>query len=82
MVALECCTMILKNGCDDAQNKYALEFEKSGILDEIEERQSHKNEQIYEKAFSIVSQYFTLEEEELPEENQGEEQEEPLKMII
>lgn len=68
-VALNGLENILKFGQTEArlhgaQNVYAFKIEECGGLDKIEYLQSHQNEKIYKKAFHIIEQYFSSEEED------------------
>jgi hypothetical protein len=68
-VALNGIENILKLGQMDANakgagNAYALKVEECGGLDRIEYLQGHQNEKIYKKAFHIIEQYFSQEEDD------------------
>lgn len=68
-VALEGLENLLKIGERDAKatggtNQYATYIEEAEGLDKIEALQSHKNNDIYEKAVKILETYFAAEEEE------------------
>jgi len=67
LVALEGLENILKVGEKDAkgnQNAYAHKIEACYGLDKIEMLQNHQNNEIYEKAVSILQTYFAAEEDE------------------
>ena len=61
-VALEGIKNCLKKGNElpavDGENPFVLKVEASGLLDKIEELQSHENEQVYQKAQDILATYF------------------------
>ena len=68
-VALNGLDNILKFGHHEAKmsgtaNPYAYKIEECGGLDKIEFLQSHQNEKIYKKAFHIIEQYFSQDEED------------------
>lgn len=71
--ALEALDNILKTGEHDkvaagpgAVNQYAKHMEESGDMVAIHELQSHEHHEIYQRAYSILDQYFA-EEDELDE---------------
>lgn len=63
-VALDGLENILKIGESDRQeknsqyNEYALYIEEAGGMEKIHECQNNANEQIYQRAFSIIEKYF------------------------
>lgn len=68
-VALNGLDNILKLGQQDARmqggsNIYALKVEECGGLDKIEFLQGHQNEKVYKKAFQIIENYFTQEDDD------------------
>lgn len=68
-VALNGLDNILKLGQQDARthgtpNMYALRIEECGGLDKIEFLQGHQNEKVYKKAFQIIENYFSQEDDE------------------
>lgn len=68
-VALNGLENILRLGSQDAKhhegpNRYAVQVEECYGLDKIEFLQSHENMDIYQKAFEIIEQYFSTEEED------------------
>ena len=46
----------------EEQNYFAQLIDEAGGLDQMEQLQSHNNEQIYAKAVSILETYFEVEE--------------------
>lgn len=68
-VALNGLDNILKLGLHDARvnggnNPYAIKIEECSGLDKIEFLQGHQNEKIYKKAFQLIENYFSQEEED------------------
>jgi importin subunit alpha-2 len=68
-VALNGLEHILRAGQHDAKllgvtNHYAVLIEECYGLDKIEFLQNHENQDIYQKAFDIIEQYFGTEDEE------------------
>ena len=63
-VALNGLNNILKVGClvarshPENQNPYAIQVEECGGIDKLESLQSHANQEICDKAFSILEKYF------------------------
>ena len=72
-VALDGLANILKVGemkrilDPENNNRYALLIEEGGGLETIQRLQSHDNEDIYEKAYMIVTQYFGEDEIDMHE---------------
>jgi hypothetical protein len=69
MVAMEGIENILRVGKKEANenggvNKFALNVEECSGLDKLEALQKHENEEIYDKAISILKNYFESEEDE------------------
>ncbi len=68
-VALNGLDNILKLGLQDSKmnggnNPYAIKVEECSGLDKIEFLQGHQNEKIYKKAFQLIENYFSQEEED------------------
>ncbi len=70
LVLLECIKSILQFGAELArrdgneENRFALMLEDCGGLDVVEGCQQHENEEIYQAAVSILSTFFTAEDED------------------
>ena len=68
IVALEGLENILKVGEDEktanGMNPYVTQIEDAGGLDKIEHLQEHQNEDIYNKAVTLLESYFELEDVE------------------
>uniref|UniRef100_A0A182YSJ9 Importin N-terminal domain-containing protein n=2 Tax=Anopheles stephensi TaxID=30069 RepID=A0A182YSJ9_ANOST len=66
-VALNGLENILKVGEEQRTkpNPYAVMIEECYGLDKLEFLQSHQNNDIYEKAFSIIQKYFSNDDEDL-----------------
>ncbi|OAD75156.1 hypothetical protein PHYBLDRAFT_133133 [Phycomyces blakesleeanus NRRL 1555(-)] len=70
MVALDGLENILKAGemekthTADGLNPYALLIEECNGIDYIHALQSHKNAEIYKKAYHVIDKYFSLDEDE------------------
>jgi len=68
LVALEALENLLKVGEKDSKetgnNEYVLAIEEHRGVDNIESLQNHPNNEIYEKAVSILETYFQAEEED------------------
>lgn len=67
-LALEAMCNLLKLGKNlymnqDGSNPVAIQLEKSGMYDYIENLQYHESEIVYEKAISMIESYFEIEEE-------------------
>ena len=66
-VALEGINFILKAGAslatNAAENPFAFVVEECGLMDKLEGLQFHENQKVYEKAVSILEEYFALEED-------------------
>ncbi|KAG8238910.1 hypothetical protein J437_LFUL000747 [Ladona fulva] len=68
-VALNGLEHILRSGDQEAKahsgvNPYAVLIEECYGLDKIEFLQSHENKEIYQKAFNLIAQYFSTEEDD------------------
>eukprot|EP00039_Didymoeca_costata_P019461 m.337620 g.337620 ORF g.337620 m.337620 type:complete len:527 (-) comp18185_c0_seq1:183-1763(-) len=64
-VVLDASANLLKIGDQaDGSNVVADYFEECGAMDKIESLQEHENTGVYEKAFSIIEQYFSEEGDE------------------
>lgn len=65
-VSLEGISYVLKTGeemkNDQGENEFALVAEQCGLMDKIEGLQFHENQKVYEKAISILEDYFALED--------------------
>jgi len=67
MVAMEATENILKMGessSKDGTNYYADLFDECGGCDMLEEVENHDNQEVYEKALSILVTYFTTEDDD------------------
>ena len=68
LVCLEAIKNVLECGKNPihfgAQNPFCEKLEECGGLDKLEELQSHQNQEVYKRAFSILEKYFIVEEEE------------------
>uniref|UniRef100_H2XPB4 Importin subunit alpha n=2 Tax=Ciona intestinalis TaxID=7719 RepID=H2XPB4_CIOIN len=69
LVALNGLDNILRLGKQEAQGSGANEFgnivEECGGLDKIESLQSHQNQDVYQKSFDVIENYFGCEDEDL-----------------
>ena len=66
-VALEGINFILKAGASlgttTAENPFTFVVEECGLMDKLEGLQYHENQKVYEKAISILEEYFAIEED-------------------
>lgn len=67
-VALEGLSTLLemgaKNFMKDGENLFALEIERVGGLEALEELQHHQNQYIYEQAFKVLKNHFMDDEQD------------------
>lgn len=66
IVAMEGIENFLKMGQQhfigkDGENLFALELERCGGVDMLEDLQTHKNREIYERAVRLLETYYNLE---------------------
>lgn len=66
MVMLEALENILKCGeahfkNAEGHNQFVLQMEAEGVLDNLEDVQTHKNHLVFEKAATILTTYFVAE---------------------
>ena len=43
---------------EEGENRFAIQFEQDGLLDDLEELQQHPNHNIYSSALKIIDKYF------------------------
>lgn len=62
--ALQCGQVNFTN--EEGENRFAIQFEQDGLLDDLEDLQQHPNHNIYSSALKIIDKYFSEDQEANP----------------